>query len=55
MGNGQGHVEATRDAVRVAIRDFLWSEDTGLPVTSYSKSEVEDRATQVYMQIFNTV
>jgi len=46
--------EATRDAVRVAIRDFLWSEDTGLPVASYSESEVEDKATQVYMQIFNT-
>ena len=23
--------EATRDAVRVAIHDFLWSDETGLP------------------------
>jgi type I restriction enzyme, R subunit len=45
--------EATRDAVRVTIRDFLWSEDTGLPVASYSESEVEDKATQVYLQISN--
>jgi len=24
--------ESTRDAVRIAIRDFLWSDETGLPV-----------------------
>lgn len=46
--------EATRDAVLVTIRDFLWNEDTGLPITSYSESEVEDKATQIYLQIFNT-
>ena len=35
--------ETTRDAVRVAIRDFLWSDDTGLPVDTYSEAEVKDR------------
>ena len=29
--------ESTRDAVRIAIRDFLWSEATGLPISSYSR------------------
>ena len=32
--------ESTRDAVRVAIRDFLWSDKTGLPVDSYTEEEV---------------
>ncbi|MFA6673252.1 MAG: type I restriction endonuclease subunit R, partial [Methanoculleus sp.] len=29
--------EATRDAVRLAIRDFLWSDSTGLPVDHYTE------------------
>ena len=40
---------------KLTIRDFLWNEVTGLPVASYSESEVEDKVTQVYLQIFNTV
>lgn len=32
--------EATRDAVRQAIYDFLWSDDTGLPVDHYTDEEV---------------
>jgi len=31
--------ESTRDAVRTAIHDFLWSEVTGLPVESKGRSE----------------
>ena len=28
--------ESTRDAVRVTIQNFLWSDKTGLPVDSYT-------------------
>ena len=44
--------ETTRDAVRVAIRDFLWSDDTGLPVDTYSEAEVEDRTEEVYGHVY---
>jgi type I restriction enzyme R subunit len=44
--------EATRDAVLQAIRDFLWSDATGLPVSSYTESEVTTRADAVYRHVF---
>lgn len=44
--------EATRDAVKVEIRDFLWDEATGLPVECYSEQDVKDKAEQVYLHIF---
>jgi hypothetical protein len=44
--------EATRDAVFTSIRDFLWSEQTGLPVDAYSEDDVRDRAAEVYRHIF---
>ena len=44
--------EATRDAVRQAIYDFLWSDDTGLPVDHYSDEEVQRRADEVYRHIY---
>lgn len=45
--------EATRDAIKVEIRDFLWSEDTGLP-ESYSEQEIEERVEKTYLHLFNT-
>jgi len=45
--------QATRDAVKVEIRDFLWNEETGLPVQCYAEHEVEEKAEQVYLHIFN--
>ncbi len=33
--------ESTRDAVRIAIRDFLWSDKTGLPVDSYTEDDFD--------------
>jgi len=45
--------QATRDAVKVEIRDFLWNEETGLPVECYSDQEVDAKAGQVYLHIFN--
>ncbi|MCH8876198.1 MAG: type I restriction endonuclease subunit R [Chloroflexi bacterium] len=44
--------EATRDAVRVTIRDFLWSDKTGLPVGLYSEDDVELRAEDVFRHVF---
>jgi type I restriction enzyme R subunit len=44
--------EATRDAVRQAIHDYLWSEDTGLPVGQYSEEDVQVRADDVYHHVF---
>jgi type I restriction enzyme R subunit len=44
--------EATRDAVRLAIKDFLWSDDTGLPVDNYDEAEVQTRADEVYRHVY---
>ncbi len=44
--------EATRDAVRQAIHDFLWSEDTGLPVDCFAEQEVEVKAEDVFRHIY---
>lgn len=43
--------EATRDAVRLAIWDFLWSESTGLPVEQYTEDDVERRVEEVYRHV----
>jgi type I restriction enzyme R subunit len=43
--------EATRDAVKIEITNFLWDEDTGLPA-SYSVKEIEQKAEAVYFHIF---
>jgi hypothetical protein len=43
--------ESTRDAVKQAIRDFLWNEATGLPVNRYSNEDVRSRADEVYLHI----
>lgn len=44
--------EATRDAVRLAIRDFLWDEATGLPVDSFAEADVEIKAEEVFRHIY---
>ena len=44
--------EATRDAVRVAIRDFLWSDETGLPGDDYSEADVAAKAEDVFRHVF---
>ena len=44
--------EATRDAVRVAIRDFLWRETTGLPVSLYSEDEVVAKTEDVFRHVY---
>ena len=43
--------EATRDAVKMAIRDFLWADQTGLPAPAYSHSDVETKSEAVFRHI----
>jgi type I restriction enzyme, R subunit len=44
--------ESTRDAVKTLIRNFLWSDDTGLPVGVYSEADVEEKADSVYRHVY---
>ena len=44
--------EATRDAVRVTIRDFLWSDKTGLPVESYAEDDVKTISDEVFRHVY---
>jgi type I restriction enzyme, R subunit len=44
--------ESTRDAVRIAIRDFLWNEETGLPVDSYTDGEVDTKSEDVFRHVY---
>ncbi len=44
--------EATRDAVRVTIQNFLWSDKTGLPVDSYTEDDVQARSDEVFRHVF---
>ena len=44
--------EATGDAVRLLIRDFLWSDDTGLPLSSYGEEDVQAASDEVFQHVF---
>lgn len=44
--------EATRDAVRITIHDYLWSEDTGLPIDSFSEDDVKKKADVIFQHVF---
>jgi len=44
--------EATRDAVRIAIRDFLWSDDTGLPIDTFTEEDVENKSEDIFRHIY---
>ncbi|MCC5847838.1 MAG: type I restriction endonuclease subunit R [Verrucomicrobia bacterium] len=44
--------EATRDAVRQTIHDFLWDEQTGLPDPDYDETDIESRAAEVFRHVF---
>jgi type I restriction enzyme R subunit len=43
--------EATRDAVRLTIQDYLWNEATGLPET-YSEDDVKDKTEAIFVHVF---
>jgi type I site-specific restriction-modification system R (restriction) subunit len=44
--------EATRDAVRVTIRNFLWSDKTGLSVESYTPDDVNTISDEVFRHVY---
>ncbi|HOO77997.1 MAG TPA: type I restriction endonuclease subunit R [bacterium] len=44
--------EATRDEIRLTIRDFLWSESTGLPIEKYTEEDVQERAEEIYRHVY---
>lgn len=44
--------EATRDAVHLAIRDFLWDERTGLPVEAFAEEEVLAKVDDVFRHVY---
>lgn len=39
--------ETTRDAVQIVIKNFLWNDQTGLPVEAYSEEDVEEKSEEV--------
>ncbi len=44
--------EPMRDEVKTIIKDFLWDDKTGLPVESYSETDVEKKAEKVFYHIY---
>ena len=44
--------ETTRDAVRVTITNFLYSDHTGLPVGPYTEDDVTRKAEDVFHHVF---
>ena len=44
--------EATRSAVHVAIRDFLYSDETGLPAGAYSDEDVTTTTKAVFEHVY---
>lgn len=44
--------QATRDAVRLAVYDYLYDERTGLPAERYGEDEVEALAGEVFRHVF---
>ena len=43
--------EATRDSVRLTIKDYLWSDKTGLPTDSYSDDDVARMAEDIFRHV----
>ena len=44
--------EATRDAVRITIHDFLWSDETGLPESSYTETDIHTISEEVFRHVY---
>jgi type I restriction enzyme R subunit len=44
--------EATRDAVQIVIKNFLWNDQTGLPVESYTEEDVEEKSEEVFRHVW---
>lgn len=44
--------ESTRDAVHVAIQDFLWDDRTGLPAPAYSEDDIKIKTADVFRHVY---
>jgi type I restriction enzyme R subunit len=44
--------DTTKAEVRAFIRDFLWSDETGLPATIYSPEDVNQKAQVVFQHVY---
>jgi type I restriction enzyme R subunit len=44
--------EATRDAVHVAIQNFLWDDRTGLPAPAYSDDDIKIKSNDVFRHVY---
>ncbi|MFM4887190.1 type I restriction enzyme endonuclease domain-containing protein, partial [Aeromonas veronii] len=44
--------ESTRDAVKQQIFDFLYDENTGLPVEQYEENEISEITERVFLHIY---
>ena len=40
------------DHDRITIQDFLWSDETGLPIDSYTEGDVMARTGEVFRHVF---
>ena len=50
--NARAEKESTRDTVHIAIHDFLWSDQTGLPTSSYTDEDIAVISDNVYRHVF---
>ena len=44
--------EATRDAVRVAIQDFLWDDRSGLPSPAYNEDDIKVKTDDIFRHVY---
>lgn len=44
--------EATRDAVHVAIQNFLWDDRTGLPSPAFNEDDVKIKTEDIYRHVY---
>lgn len=44
--------EASRDDIHVMIKNFLWSDSTGLPEPLYTENDVAEKTEQVFQHVF---
>lgn len=44
--------EPMRDEIKILIKDFLWSDKTGLPVECYSETDVGKKTEEVFYHVY---
>lgn len=48
-------MEATRDAGKIVIKNFLWNDQTGLPLAVYSEEVVEEKSEEVFWHVLGPI